>query len=127
MKDCLFCKIAHKKENSYEIYEDEDVFAFLDINQKEYGHTLVVPKKHTKNLLTCPRPQLARLMFSVQKIARHYVQDCGFRSVKVFNLNGKESGQSIFHLHFHIVPIGDNIKGNRAESLSERMERLRFK
>lgn len=108
MCDCIFCKIVKGKIPSYKIYEDEHVYAFLDIACDTYGHTLVVPKKHCENVLDCDSVSLAHILPAVQKIANHYVQNCGFSGVNILNASGKSAQQSVFHLHFHIIPRKEN-------------------
>lgn len=104
MNDCIFCKIINGDIPSYKIYENDKVFAFLDIACDAYGHTLVVPKKHCVNVLDCDKEYLDAVIEAVQLISRHYVDDCGFDGVNVFNASGKAAEQSVFHLHFHIIP-----------------------
>ncbi len=108
MKDCLFCKIIKGEIPSYKVFEDENVYAFLDIANDVYGHTLVVPKKHYENLMDCPERTLGKIMASVKKIGNHFVKDCGFDGYNVFNNNGKSAEQAIMHLHFHIYPRKEN-------------------
>ena len=95
--------IVNNNIPSYKIYEDDYTFAFLDISKDCYGHTLVIPKKHFKNTLDCDEEIFARVMLTVQKIAKHYV-NLGFKGVNILNANNKEAGQSVNHLHFHILP-----------------------
>lgn len=104
MNDCIFCKIIKGDIPSYKIYEDDYVFAFLDIACDVYGHTLVIPKKHCANILDCDKEYLDKVIESVQKISRHYVDDCGFDGVNVLNASGESAEQTVFHLHFHIIP-----------------------
>ena len=108
MNDCIFCKIIKGEIPSYKIYEDDYVYAFLDIACDVYGHTLVVPKKHCENVLDCDSVSLAHVLPAVQKIANHYVQNCGFDGVNILNASGKSAQQSVFHLHFHIIPRKEN-------------------
>lgn len=107
MNDCLFCKIIDGQIPSYKIYEDDYVYAFLDIACDVYGHTLVIPKKHCVNVFDADKDYLAHVIAAVQKISRHYVDDCGFDGVNILNASGKAAQQSVFHLHFHIVPRKD--------------------
>ncbi len=102
--DCIFCKIIKGEIPSYKIYEDDMTYAFLDIANDSYGHTLVIPKKHCVNVLDCYKNYLAAVMNTVRKISRHYVEDCGFDGVNVLNASGESAQQSVFHLHFHIIP-----------------------
>lgn len=108
MEDCVFCKIIDGKLPSNVIYEDEDILAFLDISQSLYGHTLVIPKKHYANVFECDEVTLQKIIVVCQKIARHYVEDCGFDGVKILNQNGEIAGQSVFHIHYHVLPYANN-------------------
>lgn len=133
MKDCLFCKIVKGEVPSYKVYEDENVYAFLDVANDVYGHTLVVPKKHYENLMDCPDRTLGKIMASVKKIGNHFVNDCGFEGYNTFNNNGKSAEQAIMHLHFHIYPrkTNDGIKisqdfGKQEKSLEEISKELYF-
>ena len=104
MEDCIFCKIAKGASPSYKIYEDDDTLAFLDISKDCYGHTLVIPKQHYKNVLDCDEKIFEKLMLTVSRVCRHYVNDLGFKGINILNANNKEAGQSVNHLHFHILP-----------------------
>jgi len=104
MDDCVFCKIIEGKIPSYKIFEDKFTYAFLDIAKDCYGHTLVVPKKHVENVLDCDEETLSHVLNTVKRISKHYVDDCGFKGVNIINASGKEAEQSVFHLHFHILP-----------------------
>lgn len=104
MENCIFCKIVNGQIPSYKIYEDEHTYAFLDIACDSFGHTLVIPKKHCTNVMDCDAEILAHVIQTVQKVANHYVDNCGFSGVNVLNASGKSAQQSVFHLHFHIIP-----------------------
>ena len=104
MENCIFCKIVNGQIPSYKIYEDEHIYAFLDIACDTFGHTLVIPKQHYVNVLDCDADILAKVMQTVQKIANHYVNNCGFSGVNILNASGKDAEQSVFHLHMHIIP-----------------------
>ena len=108
MNDCIFCKILKGEIPSYKIYEDDKVYAFLDIACDSYGHTLVIPKKHCANVLDCDEADYQAVMAAVQIISRHYVNDCGFDGVNILNASGKAAQQSVFHLHMHIIPRKEN-------------------
>ena len=131
MNDCIFCKIIQGDIPSFKIYENDKVYAFLDIACDAYGHTLVVPKKHFTNVLDCDREYLDAVVEAVQLISRHYVNDCGFDGVNVLNASGKSAEQSVFHLHFHIVPRKDGdglnmwpLHGSTDMALSEICKKL---
>jgi len=106
--DCIFCKIIKGDIPSYKIYEDEYTYAFLDIANDIDGHTLVIPKKHVTNILDCDNDTLHHVLDTVKLISNHYVNDCGFTGVDVLNASGKDAEQSVFHLHFHILPRYEN-------------------
>lgn len=134
MKDCIFCKIIKGEIPSYKIYEDEFTLAFLDISNDANGHTLVIPKKHVTNVLDADDQTLSKVMQTIKKISKHYVENCGFDGMNVCNCSGEAAEQSVFHLHFHIIPRkkGDNIKAfpslpKNSESLEEICEKLRIK
>ena len=101
---CIFCDIISGKIPCYKIYEDDDVFAFLDNAKDVDGHTLVVPKKHYENILDCDDEILGKVMSAVKKISNHYIKDCGFDGINIHNANNACAGQSVFHLHIHIFP-----------------------
>ncbi len=101
---CIFCKIINQEIPSYKIYEDDYTYAFLDIAKDIDGHTLVVPKKHVTNILDCDDETLAHVIHAVKVISKHYVEDLGYDGVNVLNANNEAAEQSIFHLHFHIIP-----------------------
>jgi len=67
MKDCLFCKIAWSEEDCYCVYEDNNVKAFLDINPFTKGHTLVISKKHYRDIFDIPKKEFEKLMGIVKK------------------------------------------------------------
>lgn len=112
MEDCLFCKILNGEIPSYKIYEDEYAYAFLDIAGDYYGHTVVVSKLHYDNVLDANEDVLNSVMCAVKKIANHYINNCGFSGVNICSNSGQCAGQSIMHLHFHIIPrkADDGIK-----------------
>ena len=108
---CIFCKIINGEIPSYKIYEDENSLAFLDIVDDAIGHTLVIPKKHYENILDIDNETLSKVIAVVKKISNHYVENCGYTGVNIMNASGKDAQQSVFHLHFHIIPRkdGDNM------------------
>ncbi len=111
MKDCLFCKIINGEIPSHKIYENKNVYAFLDVADDFEGHTLVVPKQHFNSMLDCNKETLNELMEVVQKISNHYVNNCGYDGVNILNNSGESAHQSVKHLHIHIMPRknGDNM------------------
>lgn len=134
MNDCIFCKIIAGDMPSYKIYEDQFTYAFLDISNDANGHILVVPKQHATNVLDCDKTVLAHMMDTIQKISKHLVENCGFDGVNILNASGKSAEQSVFHLHFHILPrrADDNLHvfpelAKNEASLQEICEKLRIR
>ena len=101
---CIFCKIISGEIPSYKIYEDEYTYAFLDIAKDVDGHTIVIPKKHVTNILDCDTETLSKVTEAIRLISKHYVDDLGYEGVNVLNASGCAAQQSVFHLHFHIIP-----------------------
>ena len=104
MKNCVFCKIISGEFSSRKIFEDEFTMAFLDISKDVDGHILVVPKKHVTNILDCDKETLSRVMETVKKVSNHLIDNCGYDGVNLLNANDETAGQSVFHLHIHIIP-----------------------
>jgi histidine triad (HIT) family protein len=103
MKDCLFCGIIAGKIPSKKVYEDEHTFAFEDINPQAPTHILIIPKKHIAGLkesTTKDAELIGRCHLAAAEIARKRQIENGYRTV----LNvGPDAGQSVFHLHVHLV------------------------
>ncbi|MCI1903837.1 HIT family protein [Enterococcus hirae] len=108
MEDCIFCKIVNGDIPSYKVYEDEHLYAFLDISQTTPGHTLVVPKKHTKDLFDIDEKTIEQVYGKVPLIAKALKK--AFPTIKgmnVINNNGAVAYQSVFHFHVHLIPRYD--------------------
>lgn len=103
-KDCLFCRIVRGEIPSSKVYEDEHVYAFLDIAPNFYGHCLVVPKNHYKNILDIDMKEICAVFAAVQKIAPAVMKATGAEGFHVIQNNNEAAGQTVFHTHFHIVP-----------------------
>jgi len=102
--DCVFCAIAAGEIPCFKVYEDELVLAYLDINPFSEGHTLVIPKAHTTGLLDTPEETLAALLARVKKVAAHLKTALGCDGFHILQNNGAAAGQTVGHIHFHIVP-----------------------
>ena len=104
MSDCLFCKIINGEIPAAKVYEDEHVFAFLDISQVTKGHTLVIPKVHKENIHELTS-EIARNLFEVvPKITNAIKAQFNPVGLNLLNNNGEEAGQSVFHFHLHLIP-----------------------
>ena len=113
--DCLFCKIIEGKIPSKKVFENEDVFAFKDIQAQAPVHYLFVPKRHVDSLATLPTQDvnlMGRIYEAIKKVADDEgLSAAGYRTVINTNRNG---GQTVFHLHVHLIggkPLGGNMAG----------------
>lgn len=104
MSDCIFCKIVNGEIPSKKIYEDENIFAFLDIQPKSAGHTLVIPKKHFENIYDIPENTLCEVMKVVKILSKRINERLSPNGIYVRQNNGESVGQSVFHYHVHIIP-----------------------
>lgn len=102
--DCIFCAIAAGEIPSFKIYEDDAVLAYLDINPFSEGHTLVIPKAHSPNLVETDDATLAAVVSRVKKVAAHLASALPCDGFNILQNNGEAAGQTVRHLHFHIVP-----------------------
>lgn len=105
---CIFCKIINGEILCYKIYEDNDFLAFLDISQATYGHTLVVPKKHFENLLEMDDETCSKLLKIVKDLSIKIQKATKCSGINILNNNGAVAGQSVNHVHFHIIPRYEN-------------------
>lgn len=103
-KDCLFCKIIASEIPSDKIYEDENVFAFMDIRPVSRGHALVVPKNHSRDILEADEHDLHRTLVVARRIADAIIKATGAEGFTISTNRGEVAGQTVFHLHFHIIP-----------------------
>lgn len=102
--NCIFCAIAAGEIPSFKVYEDEWVVAYLDINPFTEGHTLVIPKAHSEGLLDTPEETLSAVLVRVKKVAAHLRAALPCDGFNILQNNGEAAGQTVKHLHFHIVP-----------------------
>ncbi len=130
--DCVFCAIAAGAIPSFKVYEDELVVAYLDINPFTKGHTLVIPKEHSQGLLDTPDEMLAAIVARVKKVAAHVKAALPCEGFNILQNNGEAAGQTVKHIHFHIVPrygmepiAFENHAGNMDE-LKALAERIRL-
>jgi histidine triad (HIT) family protein len=104
MEDCLFCKIIKGEVPSSKVYEDENFIAFLDINPVTPGHTLVVPKKHSYNVLDADDGVMDQMGKMLKKVSQAVCRGMGTDDFNLMQNNGQGAGQVVGHLHWHIVP-----------------------
>lgn len=104
MNECIFCKIIKGEIPSAKVYEDDKVFAFLDIAPIQKGHTLVIPKEHAKDIHEISEESMQDLGPALKKIADAVKKATGCGGINVMQSNGSAAGQAVWHIHFHIIP-----------------------
>ena len=105
--DCIFCKIVNGEIPSHKVYEDENVLAFLDITQGTKGHTLVIPKKHVRNIYELDEETIHNVFKVIPKIATALKKAFNPIGLNLINNNDKPH-QSVFHFHLHLIPRYEN-------------------
>ena len=108
-QDNIFAKILRGDAPSHRVYEDEWSLAFMDVMPQADGHTLVIPKDPTADIMTADPDVLARTIQTTQRIARAVRHAFDASGVMIMQLNGAKAGQSVFHLHFHVLPRSDGL------------------
>lgn len=104
MSDCIFCKILAGEIPASKVYEDDQVLAFLDISQVTPGHTLVVPKKHHRNLLEMDATSASQLFAKIPAIAQKVMKATKADGMNIIANCEEIAGQTVFHTHVHIIP-----------------------
>ncbi len=104
MSDCLFCKIINKEIPADIVFEDNNVLAFRDINPQAPVHKLVIPKKHISNILELG-PEDSGVLPAIFDAAGKLVKKEGLDKdgFRIVNNCGAKAGQSVFHIHFHLL------------------------
>ncbi|EJF81705.1 purine nucleoside phosphoramidase [Candidatus Bartonella washoeensis] len=100
----IFAKLIRNEIPSVRVYEDDDVIAFMDIMPQAPGHTLVIPRKGSRNLLDADTETLFPVIKAVQKIAKAVKKAFQADGITVMQFNEAASQQTVYHLHFHIIP-----------------------
>lgn len=105
----IFAKILRGEIPSHRVYEDADVVAFMDVMPQADGHLLVVPKTPSRNMLDADPAVLSRTIPVVQKLAIAAKKALAADGVTVMQFNEAPAGQSVFHLHFHVIPRHEGV------------------
>lgn len=116
----VFAKILRGELPCHKVYEDEHSFAFMDIMPQADGHTLVIPKKPAETLFDLDAASLGPLMATVQKVAAAVKKAFDAEGIVLFQLNGPAAGQTVPHLHFHVLP--SSLGALRSTAHASRME-----
>jgi Diadenosine tetraphosphate (Ap4A) hydrolase and other HIT family hydrolases len=100
----IFAKILRGDIPCVKIFADDRTLAFMDVMPQAEGHTLVIPKENAENIFELSPEAAAALIQTVQKVAKAVKTATGAPGVMLAQLNGRAAGQSVFHIHFHIIP-----------------------
>jgi histidine triad (HIT) family protein len=120
----IFAKILRGELPCYKVYEDDKVFAFLDIMPRAPGHTLVLPKAPARNLLDVAPDDLAAVMAAAQKIAKAAMRVFNADGITIQQFNENAGGQVVFHLHLHVIPRKSGVPMKPPASVKENPEVL---
>ncbi len=122
MSECIFCKIIYGKEPGVRIFEDKKTIAILDIYPIAKGHTLVIPKVHSRNLFDIQEDDASAVGVTVSRVANVLKQVLLCDGINIFQGNERAALQEIFHTHFHVLPRWFNdqiVFGAQRERLEE--------
>jgi len=135
MSNCVFCRIVAKEIPATVVHEDEHTLAFMDLGQVNPGHVLVAVKKHAENIFALDEAQAAAVFGAAAKVARAIRGAFEPQGLSVYQANGAAAGQTVFHLHIHLVPRHDGdgmaltwpVKNPPREKLAEYAQKIRAK
>jgi histidine triad (HIT) family protein len=105
----IFAKILRGEIPCHKVYEDADAIAFMDVMPQAPGHVLIVPKAASRNVLDADPAELAKILPLVQKIAKASKAAFNADGITVMQFNEPASGQTVFHLHYHVIPRFDGV------------------
>lgn len=106
----VFAKILRGEMPSVKLYEDEKTYAFMDVMPQVPGHVLIIPKSPATNLLTLDADDAAAMMRTTQKMGKAVQQATDAPGFMVMQLNGAKAGQTVFHIHMHVIPRHDGLE-----------------
>lgn len=115
--DCLFCRIVNEEIPSHKVYEDEQNYAFLDIYPTSRGHTVVLPKEHITSFLEMNEEKAAKLFAAVNRIAKQVIKTTEATGSNIGINNGLVAGQTVPHVHVHIIPRYENDGGGSMHTI----------
>jgi histidine triad (HIT) family protein len=108
VEGCIFCDIVKGKIKSWKVYEDKWACAFLDINPRNPGHTVVVPRNHCESIMKLPESEAGPVFNAVRKVSIAIVEGTDADGVSIAQSSGESAGQLIKHMHFHVIPRFSN-------------------
>lgn len=107
-QNCIFCKIIEGEIPSTVVYEDEMFRAILDVNPAARGHVIILPKNHAPNIYELPEQETSGIMVVAKKIACALKKTYHCDGINILQNNGEAAGQTVFHLHVHVIPRFEN-------------------
>lgn len=126
--NCIFCKIANGKIPSKTLYEDDNFRVILDISPASKGHAIILPKRHAANIYELQEDDASKIFVVAKKAAAAMEKVLKCDGMNILQNNGETAGQSVFHLHVHLIPRykDDNLKikwtpGNSDDVLEDRL------
>lgn len=102
--DCIFCKILKGEIPSYKVYEDDSFIGILDINPSAKGHVIIIPKNHAANIFELSEKDAKEIFIVAKKIAEAIKKAYQPDGINILQNNGEAAGQTVFHLHVHVIP-----------------------
>lgn len=105
----IFAKILRGDIPSHKVFEDDSALVMMDIFPQSKGHTLVIPKSASRNLLDADPADLSQIMPLVQRVARALKSATGADGIRLAQFNEASAGQTVFHLHFHLIPVYEGV------------------
>lgn len=102
--DCIFCKIINGEIPSNKVFENDEFIAILDAFPANEGHTLIIPKKHYKNIFEIDEKTVSEGYVLAQKVAKAIKNTLTIENINILQNNGEISGQSVHHFHIHVIP-----------------------
>ena len=119
----IFARIIRGEIPAHKVYEDADVLVMMDIFPQSKGHTLVIPKAASRNLYDADPAVLASAIAQVQRVAVAVQKALNADGVRIAQFNEAPAGQSVFHLHFHVIPAYDGVElGRHAQGKADDAE-----
>ena len=104
MNDCIFCKIAKGEIPSATVYEDDDFRVIMDISPASEGHMIILPKEHAANVYELSDVTASKIYVLAKKLATALKDELDCDGINILQNNGEAAGQTVFHLHMHIIP-----------------------
>lgn len=101
---CIFCKILRGEIGAIKLHEDQDTLSFMDVMPQAPGHCLVIPKRHAANIHEISPDEAATLIRATQRLARAVDRALKPDGIGLYQFNGGAAGQTVFHIHFHVIP-----------------------